>query len=199
MKKINIYLLLFAVLFSGCGKITEKQYTQESYKSEIVCVYVYYNHNKPQEIIVDKKYKRSECPECKGTGILVSGDGLSRIACQYCEPDKQSVGLFSTQIKCCEDCICDGECYCSYPGECLIKKNHGWAVMRCDEQTCRTYYPKDKDGKSYDPYKYGIESGEIPPNKINEYKDYKEPIKIDEEGNPIPKIKMMQIQCRTCR
>lgn len=35
-----------------------------------------------------KKYKRSECPICKGKGWYVSGDGIAKIKCEYCEPGK---------------------------------------------------------------------------------------------------------------
>lgn len=37
---------------------------------------------------VDKKYKRSECPVCKGKGWYISGDDIAKVDCGYCEPDK---------------------------------------------------------------------------------------------------------------
>lgn len=37
-----------------------------------------------------KKYKRQECPICKGTGKYLSGDKISLVDCGYCEPEKQS-------------------------------------------------------------------------------------------------------------
>lgn len=33
-----------------------------------------------------KKYKREDCPVCKGKGWYISGDGIAKINCQYCEP-----------------------------------------------------------------------------------------------------------------
>jgi len=33
-----------------------------------------------------EKYKREECPVCKGKGWYISGDGIAKINCQYCEP-----------------------------------------------------------------------------------------------------------------
>ena len=33
----------------------------------------------------DKKYKRKDCPVCKGKGWYMSGDGIKKIECQYCE------------------------------------------------------------------------------------------------------------------
>ena len=32
------------------------------------------------------KYKRKDCPVCKGKGWYISGDGIAKIQCQYCEP-----------------------------------------------------------------------------------------------------------------
>lgn len=36
------------------------------------------------------KYKRKDCPVCKGKGWYMSGDGILKIDCNYCEPDKKS-------------------------------------------------------------------------------------------------------------
>lgn len=35
----------------------------------------------------NKKYKRKDCPVCKGNGWYISGDGIKKIDCNYCEPD----------------------------------------------------------------------------------------------------------------
>lgn len=32
-----------------------------------------------------EKYKRKDCPVCEGKGWYMSGDGIKKIACQYCE------------------------------------------------------------------------------------------------------------------
>lgn len=37
-------------------------------------------------IDVNKKYKREDCPVCKGKGWYMSGDGIKKIECTYCEP-----------------------------------------------------------------------------------------------------------------
>ena len=34
----------------------------------------------------NSKYKRKDCPVCKGKGWYISGDGIAKIQCQYCEP-----------------------------------------------------------------------------------------------------------------
>lgn len=33
-----------------------------------------------------EKHKRKDCPVCKGKGWYISGDGIAKINCQYCEP-----------------------------------------------------------------------------------------------------------------
>ncbi len=39
-----------------------------------------------QQDSVVEKYKRKDCPVCKGKGWYLSGDGIAKINCQYCEP-----------------------------------------------------------------------------------------------------------------
>lgn len=39
-----------------------------------------------QKDISVEKYKRKDCPVCKGKGWYLSGDGIAKINCQYCEP-----------------------------------------------------------------------------------------------------------------
>lgn len=47
-----------------------------------------------------KKYKRKDCPVCKGKGWYISGDGIERVDCGYCEPDsKQSENNSNKTIK----------------------------------------------------------------------------------------------------
>jgi hypothetical protein len=36
----------------------------------------------------DQKYKRKNCPVCKGSGKYLSGDGIKMVDCGYCEPEK---------------------------------------------------------------------------------------------------------------
>jgi hypothetical protein len=42
---------------------------------------------KSQNTNTDKKYKRKDCPVCKGKGYYISGDGIKKVDCGYCEPD----------------------------------------------------------------------------------------------------------------
>ena len=34
-----------------------------------------------------KKYKRKDCPVCKGKGWYMSGDDIQKVDCGYCEPE----------------------------------------------------------------------------------------------------------------
>ena len=43
---------------------------------------------KSEHAEVIKKYSRKDCPVCKGKGWYMSGDGILKIECTYCEPDK---------------------------------------------------------------------------------------------------------------
>lgn len=40
-----------------------------------------------KKVVDTKKYKRKDCPVCKGKGWYISGDGISKVNCGYCEPD----------------------------------------------------------------------------------------------------------------
>ena len=53
---------------------------------------------KSDGVEIKQKYKRKDCPVCKGTGKYVSGDKITVVDCGYCEPEiKASV---SSPIKC---------------------------------------------------------------------------------------------------
>lgn len=44
-----------------------------------------------------EKHKRKDCPICKGKGWYISGDGIKKIDCQYCEPESEEE-LWQTEI-----------------------------------------------------------------------------------------------------
>lgn len=48
----------------------------------------------------NKKYKRKDCPVCKGKGWYMSGDGIKKIECTYCEPDTKSESISSKADDC---------------------------------------------------------------------------------------------------
>lgn len=35
-----------------------------------------------------KKFKRKNCPVCKGKGWYMSGDDITKVICGYCEPEE---------------------------------------------------------------------------------------------------------------
>jgi DnaJ-class molecular chaperone len=43
---------------------------------------------KTKHVDIVQKYKRKDCPVCKGKGWYISGDGIEKVNCGYCEPDK---------------------------------------------------------------------------------------------------------------
>lgn len=45
-----------------------------------------------QKGTVVEKYKRKDCPVCKGKGWYISGDGIAKVSCGYCEPDNEEKG-----------------------------------------------------------------------------------------------------------
>lgn len=45
-----------------------------------------------------EKYKRKDCPVCKGKGWYISGDGIAKVDCGYCEPEKTE----EPEEECCE-------------------------------------------------------------------------------------------------
>lgn len=52
---------------------------------------------KAKHIENNMKFKRKDCPVCKGTGKYRSGDGIKEVDCGYCEPDNKDIGPIPTQ------------------------------------------------------------------------------------------------------
>jgi len=55
---------------------------------------------KSESDIVVEKYKRKDCPVCKGKGWYIIGDGIAKVDCGYCEPDdsKEKADSCQTEI-----------------------------------------------------------------------------------------------------
>jgi hypothetical protein len=79
MNKVTVGLIALSILFSSghyygsttapvtiAGGIIKSRHTDDS----------------------TTKYKRKDCPVCKGTGWYMSGDKIKKIECNYCEPEK---------------------------------------------------------------------------------------------------------------
>lgn len=76
MNKLILPLLFVSLLF------TTNKYDGGSLAPVVISASVVKNiGNEP-----NKKYKRKECPVCKGTGQYLSGDGIKKVDCGYCIP-----------------------------------------------------------------------------------------------------------------
>jgi hypothetical protein len=79
MKNILVYTLLCSLFSYG---ISNNAYSTTSVVTMVAAVL----RSEHQKDNIDKKYKRKYCPVCKGKGWYMSGDGIEKINCQYCEP-----------------------------------------------------------------------------------------------------------------
>lgn len=46
-------------------------------------------HIKAVDNPLNVKYPRKDCPVCEGKGWYLSGDGIKKVDCGYCEPEKE--------------------------------------------------------------------------------------------------------------
>lgn len=71
---------------------------------------------KAKHIDKEKKYPRKDCPVCKGKGWYISGDGIKKVDCGYCEPET-SDNLSALENKKCDNpnCKCEN-CKCKNCG-----------------------------------------------------------------------------------
>jgi hypothetical protein len=80
---------------------------------------------KSSGIEIVKKYKRKDCPVCKGTGKYLSGDGIKMVDCGYCEETKGEVSSSEVSKKSpfckCVDCKCEN-CQCKPKNVIVIPK-----------------------------------------------------------------------------
>jgi hypothetical protein len=76
MNKIILSILLASIIFSS------SKYDGGSTATVILAGSIVKNIGNE----VNKKYKRKECPVCKGSGKYLSGDGIKMVDCGYCIP-----------------------------------------------------------------------------------------------------------------
>ena len=55
---------------------------------------------------IKTKYKRKDCPICLGKGYYISGDGIMKVDCGYCELDKNTVSPPPLTLKKCDKYGC---------------------------------------------------------------------------------------------
>ena len=89
MKNLCVHLLAVTVLF-----LSSRYYGSTTAPVTIAGGIIKAKHVDP----VHKKYKRKDCPVCKGKGWYISGDKIQKVECGYCEPEKND-GVSSEQIK----------------------------------------------------------------------------------------------------
>jgi hypothetical protein len=61
---------------------------------------------KAQGSTIVKKYNRRDCPVCKGKGYYISGDGIAKIECNYCEAPRQEASTTVEKQPNCNGVIC---------------------------------------------------------------------------------------------
>lgn len=76
--------LLFSGLLIATTVVSSINY---EYSTTAVVTLIAGRISSAQSVDITTKYKRKDCPVCKGRGWYISGDGIKRIECQYCEPD----------------------------------------------------------------------------------------------------------------
>jgi hypothetical protein len=81
MNKINIGLLCIGLLF-----VQSHYYGSTTAPVTLAGGIIKAKHT--DEVV--KKYKRKDCPVCKGKGWYMSGDNIKKIDCTYCETDDSS-------------------------------------------------------------------------------------------------------------
>jgi hypothetical protein len=78
MSKLILPLLLTSVLLFGDNTYTGSTLAPVNIAGGII---------KAKHTDSVKKYKRKDCPVCKGKGWYISGDGIKKVDCGYCETD----------------------------------------------------------------------------------------------------------------
>lgn len=79
INKIILPILIGSVLFTAD--------TNYSTTSVVTLVGAKIAASNKEEVV--KKHKRKDCPVCMGKGWYISGDGIKKIECQYCEPESK--------------------------------------------------------------------------------------------------------------
>ena len=84
MMKLFITILSGALLF---GNVNMLEHSDSQNISSIAVVTLVGGKILSEQTEIKEKYKREDCPVCKGKGWYISGDGIEKIECQYCEPE----------------------------------------------------------------------------------------------------------------
>lgn len=79
----KIFVLCCSFLITFCAVYATNPYSTTSVVTIVGGIIKSTQHQED----VEKKYPRKNCPVCKGKGWYMSGDDISKILCQYCEPE----------------------------------------------------------------------------------------------------------------
>lgn len=82
MNKLFYPLLISSILFAGQTK---------DYSTTAIVTLVGAKIKSDQREPTIVKYKRKDCPVCKGKGWYISGDQIKKVDCGYCEPEDSSI------------------------------------------------------------------------------------------------------------
>ncbi len=83
MMKLFITILAGTLLF---GNVNILDHSNSQNISSIAVVTLVGGKILSGQTEIKEKHKREDCPVCKGKGWYISGDGIEKIECQYCEP-----------------------------------------------------------------------------------------------------------------
>ena len=90
MNSIKFILLIAFILHSSIGHAYEGSTTASVILAGGII--------KATHIDSVKKYKRKDCPVCKGKGWYISGDNISKVPCGYCEPETEEKTITHSPI-----------------------------------------------------------------------------------------------------
>lgn len=79
MKTFLFLALITGIIFS----------TYDYHGSTTAVVTLVGSHIKALDNPLNTKYKRKDCPVCEGKGWYISGDGIKKVDCGYCEAEKE--------------------------------------------------------------------------------------------------------------
>lgn len=81
-------IILILIAISICFPVSSVSYAYDTLSTASVVLAG--GIIKAQNSDIVKKYKRKDCPVCKGAGWYWSGDGIKKVDCGYCELESKS-------------------------------------------------------------------------------------------------------------
>lgn len=86
INKKSILILLCIFCISGCG-YRNIPINESLLRATAACSIA--GSKISSKDTIEKKYKRKDCPVCKGKGWYISGDDIAKVDCGYCEPEQK--------------------------------------------------------------------------------------------------------------